>query len=129
MINQFQSALAANMPAALKQAIPADRLAAFQNPQVLLSSEAMTRIQQGFGAFGPQGKALFEQLMQAIRVSLAGAITELYWVGFGAMVLALFLSFFLKEIPLRKSHRSESAEAKDVINADTDDKAMAEPIL
>lgn len=124
MISHFQSALAANMPQALKQAIPADRLAAFQNPQVLLSSEAMTRIQQGFAAFGPQGKALFEQLMQAIRISLAGAITELYWVGFGAMVVALFLSFFLKEIPLRKSHHHTADEP-----AHTHEDMIAQPIV
>jgi MFS family permease len=110
MINQFQSMLAANMPAALRQAIPADKLAAFQNPQVLMSPAAMTKLQESFAAFGPQGQTLFEQLMQTIRVSLGSAITELYWVGVGAMVTALVVTIFLKEIPLRKSHRHTTEE-------------------
>jgi len=123
MINHFQSALAANMPAALKQAVPADKLSALQNPQVLLSPEAMNRIQQSFGAFGPQGQQLFSQLMQAIRLSLATSIVEMYWVGFGAMVVALVTTFFLKEIPLRKSHRIESEQRADV------EDVVAEPLM
>ncbi|MCA1552833.1 MAG: MFS transporter [Chloroflexi bacterium] len=129
MVSQFQSALAANMPAALKQAVPAERLAALQNPQVLLSPEAMNRIQQSFSAFGPQGQQLFTQLMQAIRVSLASAIINLYWVGFGAMLVALVASFFLKEIPLRKSHRAEEATPQTDGQLDADPGVMVEPVL
>ncbi len=129
MVSQFQSALAANMPAAIKQAIPADKLAAFQNPQVLLSPAAMNRIQQSFGALGPQGQQLFTQLMQAIRLSLASAIVNLYWIAFGAMLVALVASFFLKEIPLRKSHRAETAEASEDAETEVNEQVLVEPIL
>ena len=118
MINQFNGALAANMPAALKQAIPAEKLAAFQNPELLMSPEAVSKVQQSFSALGPQGAALFQQLMQAIHVSLATAITELFLFSTIAMLAGLFVTFFLKEIPLRKSHipvNSASAAADDVL--------------
>ena len=49
---------------------------------------------------------LFQQLMHAIRVSLASAITELFLVGAVAMVLALLATFFLREIPLRKGNKA-----------------------
>ncbi|MBI1802064.1 MAG: MFS transporter [Chloroflexi bacterium] len=123
LTGQFKSGLQANLPAALAQAVPADRLAALQNPQLLMSAEAMSRVQQGFAAIGPQGKALFEQLMQAIRISLATAITELFMVGAAAMVLAFVATLFLKEIPLRKTHRPTAAEA------DAAGEIVAEPAL
>lgn len=104
MINRFHEAFQANLPALLKQTIPADRLAALQNPQVLLSPEAVSRLQQGFAAFGPQGQDMFRQLMEATRASLASAINGLFLIGAGLMVLALVATLFLREIPLRKSY-------------------------
>lgn len=104
MTNRFQSAFQANLSGQLKETIPADRLAMLQNPQILLAPEATQQIQQGFAALGPQGQVLFQQLMLAIRTSLATAITDLYAVSTGIMLLALVSAFFLKEIPLRKGH-------------------------
>jgi MFS family permease len=111
MTNKFQSALSANMPAALTRAVPAKQLAAFQNPQLLLAPGVTERIQKAFAAFGPQGATLFRDLMHAIRVSLASAITDLFFVGFCAMVLALITVLFLREIPLRKSNSAVPAAA------------------
>jgi EmrB/QacA subfamily drug resistance transporter len=104
MTNQFQSALQANLPAALTRVVPPDKLAALQNPQVLLAPGAAATIRHAFAAFGAQGVALFGQLMHAIRVSLASAITELFLVGACALALALLATFFLREIPLRKAN-------------------------
>ena len=109
MTNQFQSALRANLPAALKHAVPPSRLAALQNPQVLLAPGTAAKIQHAFTAFGAQGAVLFGQLMHAIRVSLAGAITELFLVGACALALALLATFFLREIPLRKANGPREA--------------------
>jgi EmrB/QacA subfamily drug resistance transporter len=111
MTNQFQSALGSNMPAALKHAVPPSKLAALQNPQVLLAPGTAAKIQHAFAAFGPQGTLLFGQLMHAIRVSLAGAIAELFLVGACALALALLATFFLREIPLRKGSPARPATA------------------
>ena len=105
MINRFHDAFTRYLPETLKQAVPADRLAALQNPQVLLAPQATAQIQQGFAALGPQGQALFTQLMGAIRNSLAEAITGLFVAGVGAMVLGFVVTLFLPEIPLRKRRR------------------------
>ena len=83
--------------------MPAERLAALQNPQVLLAPEATAQIRQSFAALGPQGQALFEQLMAAIRDSLAEAITGLFVIAAGAMVVGFVVTLFLQEIPLRKT--------------------------
>jgi EmrB/QacA subfamily drug resistance transporter len=104
LTNQYQGALQANLPAALKQAVPPGRLAALQNPQVLLAPGVEAIIRQAFAAFGPQGLTLFDQLLHAIRISLAGAVTDIFVVTTGVMLLALIATLFLREVPLRRSN-------------------------
>ncbi len=108
MTNDFQSALQSNMPQALTRLVPADRLAQLQNPQLLLAPDVMARIQHDFAAFGSQGQVLFHQLIEAIRVSLATAITNVFFLGFVIMLLGLFVTLFLREIPLRKSNSAQA---------------------
>ena len=109
MSNRFQAALQENMPASVTQAVPADRLAALQNPQVLLAPQATAQLQQSFAAFGAQGQGMFAELMQAIRASLAVAITELFFFGCLAMALGFVVTLFLEEIPLRRVHHTQPA--------------------
>lgn len=105
MTNQFQSSLLANLPQALKGALSPDKLAALENPQALLAPEVMTQLQSQFAAFGTQGQQLFNQFMADLQTSLAAAITSLFAVGVVAMLVALMVTLFLPEIPLRKSHQ------------------------
>jgi EmrB/QacA subfamily drug resistance transporter len=110
MTNTFQSALQSNMPRALTRLVPPDRLAQLQNPQLLLAPDVVAKIQHSFAAFGAQGMTLFNQLIDAIRVSLATAITNVFFLGFIIMLLGLFAVLFLREIPLRKSNTAQAAE-------------------
>jgi EmrB/QacA subfamily drug resistance transporter len=112
MTNRFQDAFQRTLPDALKSAVPAERLADLQNPQVLLSPEAMVHIQEGFAAFGAQGQVLFEQLMVTIRSSLASAIAGLFLAGAVSMALGFVATLFLREIPLRRGHHPEPAAAE-----------------
>ncbi len=123
MSNRFASALATNMPASLTQAVPADRLQSLQNPQVLLAPQATAQIQQVFAAMGPQGQVLFAQLMQAIRESLATAITSLFMLGAVAMALGFVVTLFLEEIPLRRTHHT--APALDAVEDELGDVGLA----
>ena len=109
--NSFQRSFEANLSPTLKQIIPPDRLSQFKDPQVLLAPEAVAAIRQGFAALGAQGQALFDQLMQAVRTSLAGAIDNVFLLGTGVMVLAFVTWCFIREIPLRRTNQPESAPA------------------
>ncbi len=119
MTNRFNSAFEANLPATLRQQIPAAQLEALRNPQVLLSHAATTKIHDSFTAFGPQGETLFAGLMLAIRQSLATAVTTLFLVAAGALVLAFVAVLFLKEIPLRKSNKEQAADPVEAIASGT----------
>jgi len=107
MNNGFRSAFENGLPQQIKQTMPASQLAFFDNPQALFAPQTMAKLQQGFNAFGPQGQQLFKQLTDVTRSSLATAITEVFAVSAGLMVLAWVSSLFLREIPLRKSHSGQ----------------------
>lgn len=117
MTNQFQSGLQANLPGTVTRAVPPGQLAQLANPQVLLAPGATDQIQHAFAAFGPRGPALFQQLMTAIRVSLAGAITESFALGAALMALGLVATFFLREVPLRKGHYLPTEAPTDLAEA------------
>jgi predicted MFS family arabinose efflux permease len=56
-----------------------------------------------------QGKDLGAQIGQAVKVSFTSSITSIYYYSIGLALLALVLSLFLPEIPLRKSYHHEPA--------------------
>jgi hypothetical protein len=120
MTNRFNSSFDANLPDALKQRVPPEQLAALKNPQILLSRDATDTIRTSFAAFGAQSDALFNQLMFALRQSLATAITSLFFAAMIAMLLAFVSVIFLKEIPLRKTNAPETAGATSVVASPTD---------
>ena len=108
---RFASTLAASLPAQLKS-IATDPATANQvnNPQVLLSHEAVTRLTGLFSKFGDQSQALLAQFTDAVRHSLESAIGEVFFVMMGLLVFAVIVVFFLKEVPLRRSHSEIAGE-------------------
>jgi MFS family permease len=106
MTNGFQSALQTNLPPILARSVPAS----LQNPQVLLDPSVLTALQHKFAAFGAQGQVLFQQFFEAVKVSLASGIDSVFFLGFIIMLLGLVAVFFLREIPLRKSHAAQPAQ-------------------
>jgi EmrB/QacA subfamily drug resistance transporter len=102
MTRSFQTHFEAALPPELSQVIPASQISLFENPQLLLSQDAVAHIQQAFAAYGPAGEALFTQLMATIRLGLAQAISDVFVVGTLLIALGLIATFFLREIPLRR---------------------------
>ena len=102
MTNSFQNAFRTSLPEAVRVLVPAAQLEALGNPQMLIAPESTASIQQTFDALGPQGQAIFLQLMEVVRSSLATAITGIFLAGAAAMVIGFCITLFLPEIPLRK---------------------------
>jgi hypothetical protein len=118
MVNLFQSAMGTNLPQSLEQVILPDQQAPLRNPQLLLAPEATAGIRGSFTALGPQGQELFNQLMLVLRQSLDTAITELFAVGVGVMLLGFVVSLLLHELPLRKSHQTPEAPEQTPVRLD-----------
>jgi EmrB/QacA subfamily drug resistance transporter len=103
MTNSFQSALQSNLPPAAARLVPPS----LQNPQVLLNASTLSALQHQFALHGAQGLVLFQQFFEAVKVSLATGIDNIFVLSAIVMLVGLFSVFFLREIPLRKSHNAQ----------------------
>ena len=103
MNNRFASDLIRGLSPTVKTVIPQEQLEALaHNPRVLVSPEAQAQLRDLLGQIGPQGSAIFEQVLQVLRQALNSALSEVFLVAFGGVLLALVIHVFIKEIPLRK---------------------------
>jgi predicted MFS family arabinose efflux permease len=108
MTNRFASEFANNIPPTIKAIIPPELLASLaHNPQALVSAEAQDQLRSILEQTGPQGSALFEQLLQVLRQALDSALSEVFLIGLFVVALAFVIHLFIREIPLRKQHMPE----------------------
>ncbi len=98
------------LPAMVKQALPAKVLSFFDNPQILLSPDAQAKMYASFAAQGPRGLALYNQLIEAVKVGLTQGIHNVFVLSLVTMILGLLAVLFLKEITLRGG-RSKQQDA------------------
>ena len=100
--------LVANTPPRVQENAPPELLEHLHDPQFLLSPQELSAVRQSFEALGPNGSALFQDAILAVRTSLATAIAEAFWVAMFIVIASVFVGMFLKEIPLRKAHGGEA---------------------
>lgn len=84
-------------------ALPPQVVERLSNPQALLNPEAKQALLTGLPV---EAQGLFDRLLEVLRLSLSDAVTEAFLVGLVVVVVAWGLSWFLEEIPLRKTHHS-----------------------
>ncbi len=124
MTNAFTSNLQASIPGPLKPYVSAQQLTNFSQ-----GSGNAGALQAKLAQLGPQGQALYEQLMHAVRTSFASAVTEIFVIGAAMMVLAFISTLFLKEIPLRKSHRHGEPAAAAAASGDEEQPVLVDVAL
>lgn len=113
MNNRFASEFINLVPQPVKMLVPPAKLDELvHNPQALISPEAQTQLKSALDLLGAQGSAIYDQLLHGLRQALALAITEAFLIGFFITLAALIVTFFLKEIPLRKHHDTEEEKIK-----------------
>ncbi len=102
MTNRFAAHLSADMPQAVKNALPPGQIEGIaKNPELLMSPQAQAQLQSAFSQAGPQGQQLLDQLLSALRLSLSSAIGEIFLIALVVIVLAWVATLFLKEIKLQ----------------------------
>lgn len=106
MNNRFASEFMAGLPAQAKAIIPANQLDLLvHNPQVLFSLNATDQLKSAFEQLGPQGAALFNQVIDALKSALNSGITEVFFIALILVAVGWVANLFLKEIPLRKHYQ------------------------
>ncbi len=106
LTNAFTSNVQANMPWQLTPYLKASDVANFSGT----NGAAALKIEAALAHFGLAAPQLALQLQTAIKTSFASAVTDVFLIGTGMMILAFVATLFLKEIPLRKTMRP-TAEA------------------
>lgn len=94
-----------------KQVSPelAEKLAMLKNPQVLMDPDKLVAIQASLpGAM----KEMFAGMIQILREALGYSLSGVFIAGATVVLSAFVLTFFLKEIPLRKSNQEPASEDK-----------------
>ncbi len=97
------------LPAQVKAVVPAQILSVFNNPNVLLSPDLRNQLLVKFSAFGPEGKVLYAQLMEAVKVGLTTGIHNVFVLSTVLIYVGFVAIFFLKEIPLRGSEEEAAS--------------------
>jgi hypothetical protein len=105
MTSAYLPAFENALPAVVKRLVPANFLAVFNNPQILLSPDALAQMQARAAAGGPQALALFRQVIEAVKIGLAQGIHNVFVLSLVLMIAGLVAVLFLKEIPLRGGRR------------------------
>jgi EmrB/QacA subfamily drug resistance transporter len=104
MTSRFTSEFAGNIPATVKDAIPADMLSSTgHNAQALVNPQMQMQMKETLGQMGSQGLTIYEQMFHTIRESLSSSISEIFLVAMGIAVLALMVQFFIKTKPARQT--------------------------
>jgi EmrB/QacA subfamily drug resistance transporter len=101
MTSAYKPSFHEALPATVKQVLPAKVLQIFDNPNILLSPDAQVQVQKQFAAFGAQGQAIYQQLIEAVKIALAQGIHNVFILSAVLMFIGLVTVLFLKEIPVR----------------------------
>jgi EmrB/QacA subfamily drug resistance transporter len=106
---------ASALPPAAQANIPLDRLTAGLsnlNPQALVSAQGAEQLKTQLVAAGtPESFVgnLMNLIVTAMKPALFGGIQQAFLIGAVLLALGLVATFFLKEIPLRKTNQSPAA--------------------
>jgi EmrB/QacA subfamily drug resistance transporter len=101
MNTHIRNNLANELPAEVRSAAPEPLLKPLEDPQVLLSPQAMDRLRDAFNGLGSDGLRLFEATIGSMRSVLADGLAVVFLAGLVITIAALAASVFLKEIPLK----------------------------
>ncbi len=105
MSNRFRFHFINHLPPVVKTMVTPERLNILVgNPQALISPKAQMKLKTLFAAFGNQGAILTEQVLLAMRQALSFAISQVFTIALGLILIGFILNFFLKEVPLRTQH-------------------------
>jgi EmrB/QacA subfamily drug resistance transporter len=109
----FQGAL----PNSIKQAAVgspkvAQFLGIFNNPQVLLQPGVEAQLQAGAAQQGPAGLAVFNQVIESVKVGLTAGIHNVFIMSTVIMLVGTIAVLFLREIPLRGGRSKQAVDAE-----------------
>jgi len=80
--------------------VTAKKLEVFENTQALLDADKIEHISKSLPA---DVHIVFDQLIAAVREAMSYALSGVFFTGAAIVTIAVVLTIFLKELPLRGS--------------------------
>lgn len=116
LVARLNDEMAATLPAAVRTQAPPDLLAQAQDAQTLLNPVAIGQLRASFAALGPDGSQLFGTLLTSMRLALAGALGDMFFMAAVLMFVAVAVAVLLPELSLRTTnHGTETATPGGVV--------------
>ncbi|MFN2463009.1 MAG: MDR family MFS transporter [Candidatus Dormibacteria bacterium] len=111
-----------HIPARILSSLPASAKSRLLNPEALFSAQSDQVLKSAPPAFQHQLATILPVIREGVKVAMATALNEVFWIGLGVTLVALVLTTFIKEIPLRKTSAMQDRAAA---RSDTDAHALA----
>jgi EmrB/QacA subfamily drug resistance transporter len=109
---QLKEKIPQDVPASALAKVPPQLRSQITDPQVLFSDQIQKAIN---GVSDPQARAVFvqtiDQIQHGVRLALADSLHVAFEVSLVALVVSLFLTLFLREIPLKKTSAMQDRAA------------------
>jgi EmrB/QacA subfamily drug resistance transporter len=105
MLREYTSKFTATVPAG----IPDELRSQFTNPLQLIHN--LPALQEQYRHI-PNGPALLETLLHTMKDALVFGLNDVFFLATIVVTIAFGVTIFLKEIPLRKSHKLDTLEAR-----------------
>jgi uncharacterized membrane protein len=110
LTSRFINSFNANLPANVGAAVPPSILTGVENPQVLVSVQAQDQLKGIFAAAGPGAQTFYATFVGTVRQALSDGTHVVFIISVVGAIIAFASTWFLQEIPLRKSNRIEAGE-------------------
>jgi EmrB/QacA subfamily drug resistance transporter len=118
VMTSLHDGLARQLPSELAVAAPPETLHRLETPALLLSPAQMSRMREAFGLFGPNGPALYDDTLAAMRHVLAGGLHEVFVAGFIVALAALAVSALMPNAKLRTAMLPAAALSPSITTAE-----------
>jgi MFS family permease len=100
MSMKYNSTLKASLPAEVSHMADEATMTSLGNPRVLLNDSAMASLRQTLDKTGPNGRAILDQTVSAIRLSMEASLRIIFLIGAVAMLLTFLIICTIPEISI-----------------------------
>lgn len=76
-----------------------------EDPQFLLNNPALQRVQSTIETLPGDSAELLSATIFGVRESLAGGITDAFFISIFVLLVAAVIALFMREVPIRQTHR------------------------
>lgn len=99
----YHDSLEENVPATVNS--QPELAEALEDPQFLLNGPALQRVQEVIETLPGDSSELLGATILGVRESLAGGITDAFFISIFVLAVAVVIALFMRDVPIKQTHR------------------------